>query len=125
MKRQCTNGACRAVAALLAVLLAVAAAPAAFAQQSSGAREVVRVGYFLWDGYQMQDETGVRSGYGYDFLKMAENYNNWKYEYTGGDTSWEESLQMLEKGEVDLITFASKTEERLKLFDYSENPIGT
>ncbi|MDD3411794.1 MAG: response regulator, partial [Eubacteriales bacterium] len=44
---------------------------------------------------------------------------------TGGDTSWEESLQMLEKGEVDLITFASKTEERLKLFDYSENPIGT
>ena len=88
-------------------------------------RKVVRVGFFAWDGYHVQDERGVKRGYGYDFLKMMENYNNWKYEYIGYEKTWADMVEMLEAGELDLVTSAQKTPEREAVFDYSASPIGT
>ena len=96
-----------------------------FAQDNSEARQVVKVGFFASDGYHVQDEDGVKSGYGYDFLKMAENYSNWRFDYVGYELGWESMLTMLENGEIDLLTYAQKTPEREERFDYSTNPIGT
>ena len=87
-------------------------------------RETVRVGFFAMDGYHMMDENGSRSGYGYDFLKLAARYMDVNYEYVGYECSWEEMQEMLENGEIDLLTSAQRTPEREEKFDFSR-AIGT
>lgn len=87
-------------------------------------RETIRVGFFAFDGYHMMDEKGNRSGYGYDFLRMAARYLNANYEYIGYDKSWDEMQDMLENGEIDLLTSVQKTSDRMEKFDFSK-PIGT
>ena len=86
--------------------------------------ETVRVGFFAFDGYHAMDENGVKSGYGYDFLRLVSRYANLNFEYIGYDQSWEEMQQMLLDGEIDLLTSARKTAEREEIFDFS-SPIGS
>lgn len=93
------------------------------ASADAALRKTIRVGYFEFDGYHMMDENGVRSGYGYDFLRMMARYLNVNYEYVGYECSWDEIQKMLEDGEIDLLTSAQKTPEREERFDFSE-PIG-
>ena len=106
----------------LCLLLAVCQMPAA-AQPAQ--RQVVRVGFFAFDGYHMQDKNGVRSGYGYELLQRMVGYTNWQLEFVGYDKSWGEMLEMLARGEIDLLTSAQKTPERLERFDFSNDVIGT
>lgn len=94
-----------------------------FAEETSG-RETVNVGFFAMDGYHMMDEDGEKSGYGYDFLRLAARYLDLNYNYVGYEKSWEEQEQMLESGEVDLLTFSQITEDSLARFSFSA-PIGT
>ena len=102
------------------VLLAAAVRPVSAAQT-----EIVRVGFFALDGYHMQDQYGDRSGYGYEYLQYMGKYSNFVYEYKGYDKSWEEMQDMLERGQIDMLTSAQKTKERMKNFDFSDRPIGT
>lgn len=102
------------------VLLAAAVRPVSAAQT-----EIVRVGFFALDGYHMQDQYGDRSGYGYEYLQYMGKYSNFVYEYKGYDKSWEEMQDMLENGQIDMLTSAQKTKERMKKFDFSDRPIGT
>ncbi len=76
--------------------------------------KTVKVGFFAMDGYHMIDENGIRSGYGYDFLQMATRYVSFEYEYIGYDKTWQEMQEMLEKGEIDMVTSMRKTKEREK-----------
>ena len=46
------------------------------------------------------------------------------YEYVGYDQSWDDMQQMLEDGEIDMVTSARKTPDREEKFDFSR-PIGT
>ena len=46
------------------------------------------------------------------------------YEYVGYDKSWDDMQQMLEDGEIDMVTSPRKTPEREEKFDFSR-PIGT
>lgn len=87
-------------------------------------RETIRVGFFSFDGYHIVNEDGTRSGYGYDFLRMASRYLNVDYEYIGYDKSWDDMLTMLQNGEIDLVTSAQKVSNREEFFDFSK-PIGT
>lgn len=96
----------------------------AYAADDAPQHEKVRVGFFEMNGYQMQDENGNRSGYGYDTLRLMARYWDVDYEYIGYDKSWSEMQKMLEDGEVDLVTSARKTPEREAKFDYSR-PIGS
>ena len=84
---------------------------------------VVKVGFFAFDGYHEIDKNGRRSGYGYDFLTKMKRYADVKFEYVGYDKNWNEMQQMLLNGEIDMVTSAHITEERLKKFDFSQ-PIG-
>lgn len=103
----------------LAFLIAVCGAKIAAEE-----RDVIKVGFFAFDGYHMIDESGERSGYGYDFLRLISRYLDVDYEYIGYDKSWDEMDELLENGEIDLVTSARMTEERLRRFDFSK-PIGT
>lgn len=84
-------------------------------------RETIRVGFFAFDGYHMMDENGDRSGYGYDFLRMAARYMDVDYEYVGYECSWDDMLNMLNDGSIDLVTSAQVTRERLQEFAYSKS----
>jgi signal transduction histidine kinase/BarA-like signal transduction histidine kinase len=94
------------------------------AEENMTTPETVKVGFFAFEGYHEIDENGAKSGYGYDFLQLTQKYVNLNYEYVGYDKSWEETQQMLLDGEIDMVTSAHKTEERLKKYDFSL-PIGT
>ena len=105
---------------LLALVLAAQLAVPVCAEE----RDTVRVGFFAFDGYHMMDENGGRSGYGYEFLQLLSRYWDVEYEYIGYENSWEDMLDMLAAGEIDLVTSARATRERMEEFAFSE-PIGT
>ncbi|NCC67019.1 MAG: transporter substrate-binding domain-containing protein [Clostridia bacterium] len=84
----------------------------------------LRVGFFEFAGYHMLDENGCRSGYGFDYLMHLACYGNLSYEFVGYDKSLSEMIDMLENGEIDLLTSITKTDERLEKFDFSQYPIG-
>ena len=99
-----------------------------FASQTALASPVqkVRVGYFGFPGYHEMGQEGkltTGSGYGCDFLFLLRRYANLNYEFVGYEKSWQEMLGMLRRGEIDMVTSATKNNERLKEFAYSA-PIG-
>lgn len=87
-------------------------------------REVIKVGFFAFDGYHMIDEDGERRGYGYDFLRLISRYLDVDYEYVGYENSWDDMTDMLRSGEIDMVTSAQVTADRLEDFEFSK-PIGT
>ena len=96
----------------------------AYTAEDSSQHKTVKVGFFAMDGYHVMDKEGNRSGYGYDFLRLMARYWDVNYEYVGYDKSWEDMQQMLEDGEIDMVTSARKTQDREEKFDFSR-PIGT
>lgn len=88
-----------------------------------GDRKTVKVGFFAFDGYHMIDDEGSKSGYGYDFIRMISRYWDVDFEYIGFENSWEDMAEMLERGEIDMVTSAQATMERSEKFAFS-SPIG-
>ncbi len=85
--------------------------------------EKVRVGYYLHTDFQEGGPGEVKSGYGYEYLQMLRNYTDWEYEYVYA-SSWDEQVAMLERGEVDMILHAFKTENRMETMLFSVEPMG-
>lgn len=113
------NGYCKSSLALLLLLCFLLCSFPAFADDSS---QVVRVGFYPLAGLQNVDENGQPSGYLYDYLMEIAQYTDWKYDfYIGG---LEECLQMLEKGELDLMGGIRRTTARMKLFEFSNYDCG-
>ncbi len=125
MKNQKTNAIYKTLIILLVVGLLFQYPLQVFAEEASeNPPKEIKVGYFSFDGYHDMDDQGNKSGYGYEVLQLLKRYENWKYEYVGFDKSWSEMLDMLENGEIDLLTSASKSDGRLEKFDYSDLNIG-
>ncbi len=91
----------------------------------NAAEDKIRVGFFEFSGYHEISDEGVRSGYDYDFFQKIGVLDDWTFDYLYYDLSYSDNLEMLEKGELDVVTSASKTPEREKLFLFSDEPIGT
>ncbi len=96
-----------------------------FAVSPEAAEDKIKVGFFKFSGYHEISEDGARSGYGYDFFQKISAYDDWTFDYTGYDLSYSDNLDMLERGDLDVVTSVSKTPEREKLFLFSDEPIGT
>lgn len=58
----------------------------------------IRVGWYE-DSYNITGKNGERSGYGYEYQQSVASYTGWSYE-------------MMENGQIDLISGVSYTEER-------------
>ncbi len=120
----------RLLALVCAVWLALGLAGQALAEgagaKSPGASSVtrVRVAFFHFPGYQTVDQEGRRSGYGYEFLQLLAAHCNWVYDYVAAGCSYADALEMLSRGEVDLVTSVTKTPAREKLFLFSDSNIG-
>ncbi len=85
--------------------------------------KVVRVGYYIHNGFQEGGPGEIKSGYGYEYLQMLRSYTGWEYEYVYAE-SWDEQIAMLEKGEIDLVLHAFKTPERMENMLFSLEPMG-
>ena len=83
----------------------------------------VKAGVFYFEGYHSKDEDGNLTGYGIEVLQMLSQYSHLNFDYVGYDKSWNDMLDMLENGEIDLVTSASRTPEREAQFAFSY-PIG-
>jgi len=81
--------------------------------------QTVKAGVFYFDGYHMKDSDGNYTGYGIELLNLISQYSHLNFVYTGYDKSWEEMLEMLERGEIDMVTSARKTKERTEIFAFS------
>ena len=112
----------RIVLLALCLLLAVGmAAPcAAFAQEAG--HKHVRVGWYD-SSYNTMDSSGRRSGYAYEYQLKIACYTGWTYEYVKG--SWPELMQMLESGEIDLMSDVSYTPERAEHMLFPSLPMGS
>ena len=91
-----------------------------FVSAKETANRTVKAGVFAFDGYHMQDENGVYTGYGIELLNLISQYSHLNFEYIGYDKSWKEMQDMLERGEIDVVTSARKTRERTETFAFSD-----
>ena len=90
------------------LLLNTLASPPAQAEEHE--QKTVRVGYLLYAGFQDGTEGNPKSGYGYEYLQELSYLTNWKYEYVYG--GFNELLEKLKKGEIDVMGNLSYTPER-------------
>lgn len=86
-----------------------------FADESENSKKI-RVGYCDNYGIISSSEEHSYTGYGYDYLKEISKYTGWKYEFVKG--SWEECLDRLENGEIDLLGPLQSNDERGKIFNF-------
>ncbi len=108
----------RLLALLSCFLLLPSILPPAAAEKTDSNR-TVKAGVFYFDGYHMKDSDGAYTGYGIDLLSLISQYSHLNFEYVGYDKSWEDMLDMLERGEIDVVTSARKTRQRTEAFAFS------
>ena len=84
--------------------------------------KVIKVGYDSNSKF-IEEADGEFYGYGVEYLDKIAEYTHWEYEYVNDD-SWQESLDKLRNGEIDLICTAHYTEERAEEFIYADIPLG-
>ncbi|MFI3202118.1 MAG: EAL domain-containing protein [Eubacteriales bacterium] len=63
-------------------------------------------------------------GYGYEYLTEMFGYAEGVYELEFVEVIWSEGLEMLERGELDLLAGANYTQERAEKFLYPDKPLG-
>lgn len=83
--------------------------------------KLVRVGWYEGT-YNTTGPNGQKSGYSYEYQQAVAARTGWTYEYV--KASWAELLNMLERGEIDLMGGVSYTEERAASMLFSELPMG-
>ena len=109
---------CAAFLLCLVLVLTFIAPVGAHAQEDG---KTVRVGWYN-SSYNTMDPSGRRSGYAYEYQLKLSCYTGWTYEYVEG--SWSELLQMLENGEIDLMSDVSYTPERAARMLFPTLPMG-
>ena len=88
---------------------------------SSEKNQKVRIGWYD-SPFNHIDSLGRRSGYGYDYQRRIASYTGWTYEYVDG--SWSHLIEMLERGEIDILSDVTPTPEREKKMFFSKLPMG-
>lgn len=113
----------RLALALCLVLVAAFMLPStAHAQDSEDSGKTVRVGWYE-SSFNTTDQSGRRSGYAYEYQLKVAAYTGWAYEYVNG--SWSELMQMLEAGEIDLLSDVSYTPDREERMLFPSLPMVT
>ncbi len=87
----------------------------------SSGKKTVRVGWYE-SPFNITDSFGGRSGFAYEYQQKIAAYTGWEYEYV--NAGWPELLQMLQRGEIDLLSDVSYTEERAGNMLFSALPMG-
>jgi len=102
------------------VLLLVVPCPA---MAGTGQPRLVRVGAFNYYPAIFKDGDGVVKGFYVDALAEIAQRENIRFEYIYG--SWNEGIERLKNGDVDLLTSVAKTAERELYMDFTTTPLLT
>jgi len=87
------------------------------------AQKTVKVGAFNFYPGIFKDTDGVIKGFYVDALNELGEKENIKFIYVYG--SWDEGLERIKNGEVDLLTSVAITDERLSYLDFTTTPLLT
>ena len=103
--------------ALIIILLS------AFQHSYAAEQRVIKVGAF--DSFPLiyKDNDGAIKGFYTDLLAEIGHQENIRFEYIFG--SWQDGLDRIKTGEVDMLTSAGYTNERSQYMDYCINPLLT
>lgn len=88
--------------------------------KSNAQERTIKVGYTGTGGI-IRSRSGVYSGYTVDYLEEIAEHTGWKYEYVYAD--WDECIDMLASGEIDLMGMMGITDERSERLQFSELPM--
>ncbi|MBO4449192.1 MAG: transporter substrate-binding domain-containing protein [Clostridiales bacterium] len=110
-----------AVVSLLVALIAGLSFPLSVSAEDTN-QKVVRVGCHEAP-YFIKDKNGRLSGYSYEYQRKIAAYTGWKYEYVEG--TFADLLEKLKKGEIDLMSDVSYSEDRADDYLYASLPMGT
>lgn len=80
--------------------------------------KTIKVGYIDYKGFIEENSEEAYTGYGVDYLNEIAKYTGWKYEFVY-DT-WENHLQALKDGKIDIVCQAQITPERQKDYLFSK-----
>ena len=118
IKKQLTAGK-RFIIVLLSLffMLAASFSPQAYAAQNQPL--TVRMGYYEDGDYMYRTPNGEYTGFNIEFLQEISKLSNLEYEIVDC-VSWENALQMLTTGEIDLLPAVYFTAERAEQFYFSE-----
>lgn len=83
----------------------------------------VRVGVFPVKPLIFMSENDSASGINADLINKIAEENDWEIIYVPG--SWNDGLERIQSGEIDLITSVMYTKERDKFLEYSQEPFFT
>lgn len=86
------------------------------------ASRVVRVGWFETGDFTPPEKSTGAHGYYYEYLQALAQYTGWTFEYVRG--TWQECLDRLETGEIDILSFVQKTAKREKIYGFPKLPMG-
>lgn len=84
--------------------------------------KTVRVGWYDSDAFIAKTAEGKFYGYGYDYMEEIANDAGWECEYVNG--SWEECVERLLSGEIDVLLPVLHSEEREEQFEFSAYEAG-
>lgn len=107
---------------MIAMLLSIPMAAKITAKADSDSQKIVKVGYIGYKGFIEEDGSGNYSGYAVEYLNEIAKYTGWKYEYVYG--TWEEQLDALKRGKIDIVCQAQMTPERKKKYLFSKYSVG-
>ena len=74
------------------------------------------------DSYHITNPDGGRSGYGYEYEQAVASYTGWDYIYVEDD--WTALFKQLERGQIDIMSALSYTDERAEHMLFSDLPMG-
>lgn len=86
-------------------------------------QKVIKVGAFNFYPGIFQDKDGKIKGFYCDALNEIGKQENIRFEYVYG--TWDEGLERIKNGEVDLLTSVALTDERQKYMEYTNIPLLT
>lgn len=114
---------------ILMLIMVVIMTPSVYAS-SDTERRVVKVAFPEQAGMSEIGQTGITTGYNYDYLEKISEFTGWKMEYI--DYSAEDrneavtnAINDLMAGKVDLLGPMLKNEQTEQMFEYPENSYGT
>lgn len=84
--------------------------------------EILKVGFPNFKGFSEAHEDGTYSGYTYEYLQEVAKYTGWEYEFVEGKV--EELIEMLDKGEIDILGGILYDEQTAAKYDFPEYSSG-
>ena len=87
------------------------------------AAPALRVGIPMVNGYNEKDDEGYYSGYNCDYMQALAHYAGMRCVFVEG--TWEQCLDWVQNGTIDVMPGLVKTTERQQRLDYGRLPMGT